>query len=130
MRLATMIDIPAAGGVEAGRLERGLELEVRPLEPGRYHVSGGREQHWVDLRSPLVPRCDCGDHLWRERVCKHILAALLREGDERVIREVAALVAGLRAQVRSLAVRPRPRRGRGRVDPAGAAGRIETVRRS
>ena len=39
----------------------------------------------MDLRTARQPRCDCGDHLWRERVCKHILAALLREGDERVL---------------------------------------------
>ena len=46
-----------------------------------------------------MPRCDCGDHLWRDRVCKHMLAALLREGDEQVLCGVARLVAGLRAAV-------------------------------
>ena len=83
--------------IDAGCLERGLELHVQPVGQRRYRVSGGRETHWVDLRSPHVPRCDCGDHLWRDRVCKHMLAALLREGDEQVLRGVARLVAGLRA---------------------------------
>jgi hypothetical protein len=58
---------------------------------------GGREAHWVDLYTARQPRCDCGDHLWRETLCKHILAALLREGDEKVIRAVGELVSSLRA---------------------------------
>jgi hypothetical protein len=95
------IDVEAAGGIEAGRLERCLGLTVQPAGRGRYLVTGGDEPHWVDLYAPLVPRCDCGDHLWRERVCKHILAAMLREGDERVIQEVGGLVHALRALVAS-----------------------------
>jgi hypothetical protein len=59
-------------------------------------VTGGDEPHWVDLYTRQLPRCDCGDHLWRERVCKHILAVMLREGDERVISAIARLVARLR----------------------------------
>ena len=93
----SMIDIPRAGGVDLSRLMRGIELEVSVVGPGRYAVRGGNEPHWVDLRTPNQPRCDCGDHLWREQVCKHILAALLREGDERVLRAVAELVRELRA---------------------------------
>jgi hypothetical protein len=92
----SMIDIPRAGGVDLARLERGLVLHVTAVGPGRYAVRGGDEPHWVDLRTPNQPRCDCGDHLWRERVCKHILAALLREGNEHVIRAVAQLVVNLR----------------------------------
>ena len=82
---------------ETARLERSLGLSGQRVEPGRYLVTGGREQHWVDLRDPVNPRCDCGDYLWRERTCKHILAALLREGDERVIRALGSLLRGLRA---------------------------------
>jgi hypothetical protein len=92
----SMIDIPRAGGVDLSRLMRGIELEVTPVGPGRYAVRGGNEPHWVDLRTLNQPRCDCGDHLWREQVCKHILAALLREGDERVLRALAELVRELR----------------------------------
>ena len=92
----SMIDIPRAGGVDLARLERGIVLQVTEVGPGRYAVRGGDEPHWVDLRTPNQPRCDCGDHLWRERVCKHILAALLREGDEEVIRAVGRLVLTLR----------------------------------
>lgn len=113
MMTTVQIDMDAAGGIEAGRLERCLGLAVEHVGPGRYVVTGGEEPHWVDLRSRFVPRCDCGDHLWRERVCKHILAALLREGDERVIREVGGLVHALRALVAVNQPPRRRRRGRG-----------------
>jgi hypothetical protein len=92
-----LVDIRAAGGVDLSRLERGLALRVQPAGRGRYRVSGGGEPHWVDLHSAHHPRCDCGDHLWREAICKHILAAMLREGDERVLGAVAELVRSLRA---------------------------------
>jgi hypothetical protein len=87
----------ADGPVDLGRLERSLRLSGQRTGPGKYLVTGGEEQHWVDLDDPSRPRCDCGDHLWRERTCKHILAALLREGDERVIRAVGSLLVELRA---------------------------------
>ena len=79
------IDFDAAGGVDLDRLSRSLRLRGERVGRGRYHVTGGSHDHWVDLYTTSHPRCDCGDHLWRERICKHILAALLREGDERVI---------------------------------------------
>jgi hypothetical protein len=112
------IDVEAAGGVDTGRLERCLGLVVEPAGPGRYVVTGGDEPHWVDLYSRFVPRCDCGDHLWRERICKHILAAMLREGDERVIREVGGLVHALRELVASY---DPPRRRRRKTAEAAAA---------
>lgn len=117
------IDVAAAGGIEPGRLERCLGLNVEHVGRGRYLITGGTEPHWVDLRSALVPRCDCGDHLWRERICKHILAAMLREGDERVIREVGGLVHALRELVASHEAPRRRRRRRADADaePAGAA---------
>jgi hypothetical protein len=81
-----------SASVELGRLERSLDLHGEPLPDGRYRVVGGSEPHWVDLRTPNYPRCDCGDYLWREALCKHILAALLREGDPRVIAALGRLV--------------------------------------
>jgi hypothetical protein len=93
----TRIDVDAAGGVEPLRLERSLALQAQPVGRGRYRVVGGNEPHWVDLYSDRQPRCDCGDYLWRAQVCKHILAALLREGDERVLRAVSGLVRELQA---------------------------------
>ena len=90
------IDIDGSGGVDSRRLERSLALKGEKAGRGRYHFSGGDDEHWVDLYTMNHPRCDCGDHLWRERICKHILAALLREGNERVVRALGAVVERLR----------------------------------
>lgn len=87
------IDFERAGGVDLDRLERSLKLDGRRVGDGRYHVIGGDHDHWVDLYTTSIPRCDCGDHLWRERICKHILAALLREGNERVLTALPRLLA-------------------------------------
>ncbi|HEX8905963.1 MAG TPA: SWIM zinc finger family protein [Longimicrobiaceae bacterium] len=116
---ALMIDIEGAGGVEPKRLERGVGLVAVRVGKGRYHVTGGAEEHWVDLNTRNQPRCDCGDHLWRERVCKHILAALLREGDPEIISAVGGLVRELREQ----ATPPRPpRRRRRKAEPEPGEG--------
>jgi hypothetical protein len=85
------IDIDAAGGVDLDRLGRSLLLQGERVGEGRYHVTGGEHDHWVDLYTTSHPRCDCGDHLWRERICKHILAALLREGNDRVVDSLGPL---------------------------------------
>jgi hypothetical protein len=88
----------AAGAVplDRPRLERSLQLRGERVGEGRYRVTGGVEAHWVDLYTTNHPRCDCADHLWREVICKHILAALLREGDERVIVALGTLIGELR----------------------------------
>jgi hypothetical protein len=80
------IDFAAAGGVDLDRLERSLRLDGRRIGEGQYHVVGGDHDH-----------CDCGDHLWRERICKHILAALLREGNDTVVRALGLLFERLKA---------------------------------
>lgn len=92
-----MIDMESAEGVDVERLERSLALRAEAAGEGRYLIVGGQTGHWVDLYTAAHPRCDCGDYLWRDRVCKHILAALMREGDEQVIRAVGSLFATLRS---------------------------------
>ena len=91
------IDFDAAGGVDLDRLERSIGLYGERVGPGRYRITGGTQVHWVDLYTASHPRCDCGDHLWRERICKHILAALLREGNERVLTALPRLLARVNA---------------------------------
>ncbi|HUR93837.1 MAG TPA: SWIM zinc finger family protein [Gemmatimonadales bacterium] len=92
------INFQALGGVDLDRLERCLQLHATRIGPGRFRVDGGLQTHWVDLYTTGVPRCDCGDHLWRDQICKHILAALLREGDERVLAALRELVLILRTR--------------------------------
>lgn len=91
------IDWSRAGEVDPSRLGRSLALQGEHVGEGRYRVSGGAESHWVDLYTTNHPRCDCADHLWRDAVCKHILAALLREGNERVISALGWLFSEMRA---------------------------------
>jgi uncharacterized Zn finger protein len=101
--LPLLVDPGPAGGLDLDRLERALELTAERVGQGRYRVKGGAQDHWVDLFSAAHPRCDCGDHLWREAVCKHILAALLREGDPRVVAGVARVMARLRERLSTAA---------------------------
>ena len=82
--------------IDLDRLERGVQLACHKVGNGRYRVTGGRTEHWVDLFTPNHPRCDCGDHIWRDAYCKHILAAQLHEGKTEVISAVGALVTHLR----------------------------------
>lgn len=53
--------------------------------PGRYVVFGldGKLRH-VDLLDPYHERCDCGDYIWRSRICKHVAAVLIAIGDFRM----------------------------------------------
>ena len=95
------IDFDAAGGIDLERLARSLQLQGERIGHGRYRVVGGAGDHWVDLYTTSVPRCDCGDHLWRERICKHILAALLREGNDRVVGALGTLFVQLRGTARA-----------------------------
>lgn len=91
---------PTGGfAVDLDRLERGVQLTAERTGPRRFRVWGGRSEHWVDLGATGArPRCDCGDYLWRDRDCKHILAAMLHEGNAGVISAIGPMVARLRAQ--------------------------------
>lgn len=86
--------------IDLDRLERGVHLVCEKVGPGRYHVTGGAHAHWVDLGATGAgPKCDCGDYLWRDRVCKHILAAMLHEGNATVISRIGAMVARIRERI-------------------------------
>lgn len=90
-----------AFGVELGRLERALALTVQQLGNGRYLVTGGKQAHYVDLGRWAPCPCDCDDRV--EGVpCKHVLRAMLAEGDERVLLAVATLTAAFRQYVTGL----------------------------
>jgi uncharacterized Zn finger protein len=83
--------------VDLDRLERGVQLHCERVGNARYRVTGGATEHWVDLEaSGAGPKCDCGDYLWRDRACKHILAAMLQEGHASVISAIGPMVARLK----------------------------------
>ena len=75
--------------IDPGRLHRAIWLDTERMGPGRYKVEGGRDPHLVDL---AAGGCDCADAAYREAVCKHELAAQLREGDPMVIRALRLIV--------------------------------------
>jgi hypothetical protein len=95
------IDFDTLGGIDLDRLERSLQLTGVRVGHGQYRVTGGTQDHWVDLYTTSHPRCDCGDHLWRDQICKHILAALLREGDGRVVSALGPLFTRARGMQRA-----------------------------
>ncbi len=49
------------------------ELHVTELASGRWRVTGGRDPHDVEI-SGEAARCDCADHRYRRRACRHIRA--------------------------------------------------------
>ena len=69
-RVTPLVQLDAADAVDLDRLERGLALHAERVGDGRYRVTGGAGDHWVDLATPSHPRCDCGDHVWRDQVCR------------------------------------------------------------
>ena len=88
-----------AAAVDLDRLERGTQLVCDKVGHRRFRVTGGAHEHWVDLGADGArPRCDCGDYTWRDRDCKHILAAMLHEGNAMVIQAIGPMVARLRQQ--------------------------------
>jgi hypothetical protein len=83
--------------MDPARAERSLALEVHPQGGGHYHVIGGAEGHHVNFRDPSVPMCDCADHTWRSKTCKHIVACLIVLGDPRVLGFMVGIAAVKRA---------------------------------
>src|SRR5205814_6631228 len=59
--------------VSPALIERARRLRVAALGQGRYRVTGGRHPHVVDCTG-ASPICDCADHQYRGRACKHITA--------------------------------------------------------
>lgn len=67
-------------------LNRDLDAEGRIIV--RVSVRLG-PPHWVQLDDPMAPVCDCEDHAQTNGLCKHALAVLLDERDERALLALA-----------------------------------------
>lgn len=48
------INFDIAGGIDVARLERSLALKGRRVGEGRYHFTGGAQEHWVDLYTQFI----------------------------------------------------------------------------
>ena len=78
--------------IDLTRLARAVHLSVQPVAPGRFLVSGGADDHMVDVSGGLV-RCGCRDAQIHGDGCKHGLAVRLNSGDPEVVRAMRQLVA-------------------------------------
>ena len=77
--------------IDTGCLQRAIWLEVQPVAPGRYLVSGGEHDHVDDIDGGLVVG-HCPDSPRAGDGCKHSLALRLRAGDGEVIDALRQLV--------------------------------------
>ena len=77
--------------IDSVRLQRAIWLEVQPVAPGRYLVSGGKDDHVVEVDGGLV-LCHCPDSQRAGDACKHSLALRLRAGDDEVVDALRLLI--------------------------------------
>ncbi len=77
--------------IDARRLQKAVWLEVQPVAPGRYLVSGGEDDHLVEVDGGRVT-CHCPDSQRAGDGCKHALALRLRAGDGKVVDALRQLV--------------------------------------
>lgn len=73
--------------IDPYRLRRSLELSLKGSEGGKYHITGGREDHIV-LRDGNAFTCDCLDYEKRHEDCKHILCIKRSLGETEILRMV------------------------------------------
>ena len=73
--------------LELSRVQRSLDLAAVELQstPGSFVVTSAVSGtvRYVQLRPDF--NCDCPDALYRNQICKHLIAALRADGDEEAI---------------------------------------------
>ncbi len=77
--------------IDTERLHRAVWLDVKPVAPGRYLVTGGADSHVVVVDGGWV-LCDCLDSQFTGDNCKHSLATRLHGGDPAVVKALRQLV--------------------------------------
>ncbi len=70
--------------IEPGRLSRAIHLDAVPIDVDSYLVTGGAENHTVNVRDGEC-FCDCFDFRLHGDGCKHSLLVRLLGGDEEVV---------------------------------------------
>lgn len=86
------LDNPERPPLDPGRVRRALDLHVVEVDAGRYHVEGpDGEDEYVELRPYFS--CYCGDAVYRDSLCKHIIAALMAHGDPEAVGAARRLIA-------------------------------------
>lgn len=91
-------DLPEDGSLPAldpGRARRALELDVHYIGQDRYFVDNGEGGYWVNL-DPLD--CNCGDAVWNNQICRHLIAALTLAGYGPAVEAVARAYANLESE--------------------------------
>lgn len=82
-------DLPEDGSLpvlDPDRARRALELDVHYIGQDRYFVDNGKGGYWVNL-DPLD--CNCGDAVWNNQICRHLIAALTLAGYGPAVETVA-----------------------------------------
>ncbi len=77
----------AKTSIDPYRLRRSMELSLKGTDGGKYHISGGREDHVV-LRQGSSFHCDCLDYEKRHEDCKHILCVKRSLGDSEILKMI------------------------------------------
>jgi len=62
------------------RVGKAMDLNVHRIDDDHFRVYSSRNEYHVALR-PYY-ECGCGDFVWRNHICKHLIAALLWDGDD------------------------------------------------
>ncbi len=77
--------------VEPGRLRRAIYLNATPIDVDSYLVSGGSQDHTVEVRDGEC-FCDCFDARIHGDGCKHSLLVRLLGGDGAVVGALREIV--------------------------------------
>lgn len=81
------LDSPFRPPLDMDVVERARLLDVERISAAGFRVGGGEDEHHVALLPYF--ECHCGDFLYRSRICKHLVAALISVGDPEACHKAA-----------------------------------------
>ena len=77
--------------IDPGRLRRAIHLDATPIDINAFLVSGGAENHTVNVVDGTCV-CDCFDAHIHGDGCKHSLVVRLLGGEEEVVKALRRIV--------------------------------------